>query len=120
MTSAIVSMPGIERIQNRFLQKLDQREVRLSNAIHVSCENDSERERKEALRECQQILHKLAGSSGTVGFKDLGEGARYCEELIEAYLAGQTSGKDQMYEMLTCFLKGVEAMPERKGHRTAV
>lgn len=116
MISGDTLQSGLDRIRIRFLEKLEQREARLITAIQVARESPSRRERIAALEECQLILHKLAGTAGTMGFAELGEGARFCEERVRACLNDEPGAAEFMHEMLDRFMEGIAALPERRRH----
>lgn len=113
MTTIQTTIPGLDRVRCRFLEKLNEREQRLSKAIATSRTSFSRRERAAALDECQQILHKLAGTAGTIGLHDIGEGAQYCEDAIRKFLHDGSRSSEHVHDLLDRFMDGLAAMAER-------
>ncbi|WP_371229288.1 Hpt domain-containing protein [Roseovarius sp. 2305UL8-3] len=119
MTTAEGMMPGLARIRARFLDMLDQREQRLSQAIRIARATSSRGERIAALTECQEILHKLAGTAGSVGLPEIGKKARRCEEAIFEHLDGDDCSSETVHGLLDWFMDTLASMPERQCHGRA-
>lgn len=82
-------LPGIARIRARFLELLIERQLGLQVCADTLRRSDPGRIQHAALRDCQAILHKIAGTAGIVGFAKMGNDARSCEDAIIGHL---TSG----------------------------
>lgn len=100
MTAQAALIPGLERIRARFLDMLVDR----LTEIETLCEEPS----TDSLRQSQQILHKIAGSAGTLGLQDLGETARVCETRIIEFLDTGNMELSQVYQSLGDFAEIAE------------
>jgi len=100
MKNASEILPGIQKVRDRFLDMLGERQTQL--ATHIVGTWDS-RVGADVVRELEaagSILHKIAGSAGSLGFSELGARARKCEELIVATLQGQVDCPDLSDDLL--------------------
>ncbi len=83
-----LEMPGLEKIRARFVEMLSDRKVRIAQHALAAWDGESAEEINANLEAAKNILHKIAGTAGTVGFSDLGTCAHLCEEEIIAHLEG--------------------------------
>ena len=96
-----LELPGLGPIRARFLDLLVERLtpiVAAEDACRPGASPDN-----HALREAQFMLHKIAGSAGSLGFTALGDSARNCEESIIAHLDHGTVSDRDLHAMLTEF-----------------
>ncbi|WP_372991529.1 phosphorelay protein [Sulfitobacter sp.] len=83
-----LELPGIERIRNRFLEMLKDRQYAIAEHALIAWESDELDEINSNLDNARTVLHQIAGTAGSLGFKDLGTQARACEIEIDAHLNG--------------------------------
>lgn len=83
MKMEALALPGMERIRARFLEMLDER-LRLIDALFGASETGFPT--TDTLKRTQEVLHKIAGTAGTLGMPALGESARECEEMILSHV----------------------------------
>lgn len=102
MTAAADLAPGLERIRARFLEMLDERLTEM--------ERLSKDPSRESLLASQLILHKIAGSAGTLGLADLGERARICENQIISHLDSGAPRLRRVYRSLGRFAAEAEGL----------
>ena len=108
------ALPGFERIRERFLDLLEERLDSLEDAM---VEFEFPATGRASLLRAQMILHKIAGSAGTLGFSRLGESARHCEEGIIAHLKQDHPTLDVLYRDIGDFATQAEALLERRAAR---
>lgn len=82
-------MPGLEKIRERFISMLVNRQSEIAVHALTAWDGDSAEIINENLGHARDILHKIAGSSGSLGFTALGNAARACETEIIAHLEGE-------------------------------
>lgn len=104
------ALPGIERIRTRFLELLEDRIESLEDAV---VEFELPATGRNNLIKAQTILHKIAGSAGTLGFDRLGESARVCEENIISHLRDATPTLDVLYRDISDFVTQAEHLIKR-------
>ncbi len=81
-------LPGIDRVRNRFLTMLLERQIKIAGHSVAAWEGETLEEVNDNLAAAQAVLHQIAGTAGSLGFADLGEEARSCENAIIAHLKG--------------------------------
>lgn len=81
-------MPGLEMVRARFLDMLEERQCQIANHALAAWDGDSVEVINDNLQNAQDVLHKIAGSSGSLGFHALGDAARACEHEVIAHLEG--------------------------------
>lgn len=81
-------LPGIDRVRNRFLTMLCERQVKIAGHSVAAWEGETLEEVNDNLAAAQAVLHQIAGTAGSLGFADLGEEARSCENAIITHLKG--------------------------------
>ncbi|MBL3705474.1 hypothetical protein GI582_22490 [Sulfitobacter sp. BDSS02] len=87
-------IPGIGRIRARFLDMLPDR---LNELEEFFAEMDEDSLDMEALDQSQGILHKIAGTAGTLGLQELGDMARTCENNIVGLMKKGTPDLEQVF-----------------------
>ena len=92
MTRVLREMPELLRIRERFVEMHHDRHDRLEELLEAT-RRDVDAE--AALLETRRILHKIAGTAGTLGFAALGTSAREVEYLIDTHLDGCGFQPDQ-------------------------
>lgn len=105
MTVENTLLPGLERIRLRFLDMLVERLSDLERLCREMAKDDPQ---SNALRELQSIMHKIAGSAGTLGLQDLGDTARICENQIIDHLDTGTTVLPEIYQSLGEFAEKAE------------
>ena len=88
MKDMVDTLPGIERVRGRFLEMLRDRKERIATYILAAWEAETLEDINGNLFKTQAILHQIAGTAGTLGFKEMGHQARTCENNIIAHLDG--------------------------------
>ncbi|MCB1379401.1 MAG: Hpt domain-containing protein [Alphaproteobacteria bacterium] len=101
MMEAKTMMPGLERIRTRFLDMLSERLTEIDRLCDPSVSGLSPR---DALTQVQMILHKIAGTAGTLGMNDLGDKARAGENVIIDFLGSGGAAKHQVYRTVASFI----------------
>jgi HPt (histidine-containing phosphotransfer) domain-containing protein len=79
-------LPGIERIQQRFLDMLKDRQGTIAHHVLAAWESKVAGEVVGHLDAAKAVLHQIAGSAGSLGFDELGQAARDCENEIISHL----------------------------------
>lgn len=98
MTGHAQAMPGLEPIRQRFRSMLAERKSDI--AFHILEAWNASQDARGAevvagnLEDAQRMLHKIAGSAGSLGFGELGEAAFQGENEIIALL-GLCNGAPQ-------------------------
>ena len=87
-------IPGIGRIRARFLDMLPDRLNELEEFFTEMQEDSLD---MEALDQSQGILHKIAGTAGTLGLQELGDMARTCENNIVGLMKNGTPDLEQVF-----------------------
>lgn len=82
------NLPGIDRVRNRFLTMLLERQVKIATHSVAAWEGETLEEVNDNLAAAQAVLHQIAGTAGSLGFAELGEEARHCENAIIVHLKG--------------------------------
>lgn len=91
MKDTAATLPGIERIQQRFLGLLEERQTNIAHHLLAAWDCTDPQDTVTDLEAVQGILHQIAGSAGTLGFHELGQSARDGENAIIAHLADPSS-----------------------------
>ncbi|MBD3662601.1 Hpt domain-containing protein [Sulfitobacter aestuariivivens] len=87
----VLAMPGLERVREKFLGLLAERRSAIALHTLAALDAHSPAETEAELLEAQNILHKIAGTAGSLGFDTLGNEARASEEAIIATLQNFSS-----------------------------
>ena len=82
------ALPGIDRIQTRFLDMLKDRQADIATHALGAWESDTVEAINESLTEARNILRQIAGTAGSTSFDDLGATARDCASKINTHLTG--------------------------------
>ncbi|UTH46619.1 Hpt domain-containing protein [Loktanella salsilacus] len=89
---------GMSRLKKRFVETHYERHDRLEDlAVTLQQTNPP----ASAAQEVESILHKIAGTAGSVGFKELGEAAQQVEVFIRDHAA---SNQAAIVKVLDAFL----------------
>ncbi|WP_281981031.1 Hpt domain-containing protein [Thalassorhabdomicrobium marinisediminis] len=96
--SALAISDGLAPIRSRFLDLLDARQT----AIHADLEFVFAHPERAgpALERIMADLHKIAGTSGTLGFADLGDRARRAEYAIAELLDAPSGPATPVYMLI--------------------
>ena len=78
---------GLETIRNNFLDRLEETYPTLARFAIEALEAKDVAQSKSSLHEAEAILHRIAGTAGSLGFENLGDHARECEVAARAYQA---------------------------------
>lgn len=78
---------SFDRIRNRFLVELDKRFLEMVE-LRAKIE-DGVSPSEQVWTEIGQLAHKLAGTSATLGFRDLGDRASLLDEAISSRSVGE-------------------------------
>ena len=81
-------LPGVDRIQTRFLDMLKDRQATIANLALGAWEGDTVEDINESLTQARGILHQIAATAGSISFDDLGATARACGLKIDDHLKG--------------------------------
>ena len=98
-------LPGLERIRARFITMLVDRLDELEQLCDNMYEDSPD---MAALEMSKNILHKIAGSAGTLGMTTLGDAARTCENQIISFLESSQPGLEQIFDSLGEFAELAE------------
>lgn len=101
MTQDMSLTARIDRLRQRFIQTYYARHDELEVLLDASKQPDQAR---QSLLDAEMILHKIAGSAGSLGMAELGEAARTVETFIRAHLAQQDPDFGLMHEALNAYL----------------
>lgn len=101
MIEAQMKMPGLERIRARFMDMLVERLNEIDRLCDPAVSGLSPR---DALEQVQMILHKIAGTAGTLGLTVLGDTARTGENTIIAFLGSGAPPKEKVYRSVADFI----------------
>jgi len=86
MTAAFDMLPGLQRVRDRFIALLKDRQLLIARHTLAAWDGVTAQEVNENLHAVQHILHQIAGSAGSIGLAELGEQAQECEMLINSHL----------------------------------
>ena len=102
-------LPGLERIRARFITMLVER----LDELEQLCDNMyADTPDVAALEMSKNILHKIAGSAGTLGMTTLGDAARTCENQIISFLDSSQPGLEHIFDSLGEFAELAEHLVE--------
>ncbi len=90
-------------IRARFLDLLEQRQEEIERNLYVALEDPDSAE--GALTCITNILHKIAGSAGTLGFTELGDRARAIEYRLTMTSDGKVQHHQSVYMEIVDFLE---------------
>lgn len=82
------SLPGIETVRTRFLALLKERQGTIAHHAVTAWNSTDPKEVRNNLESAQNILHKISGTAGSLGFAPLGCAARDCENGIIDHIEG--------------------------------
>ncbi|MCR8726088.1 Hpt domain-containing protein [Frigidibacter sp. ROC022] len=102
MNSLAHKLPGIARIRERFLEMHDERHDALEDALTLISSGE---DCQQALLTARDILHKIAGSAGSLGFADLGEAAGKAETVVQEHIDTNFRDQTPVTEELDRFLE---------------
>ncbi|MEH6831360.1 MAG: phosphorelay protein [Sulfitobacter sp.] len=88
MNALVPEMPGLDRIRHRFLDLLAERKMLIAQHALAAWDGETAEGINENLETACSILHKIAGTAGTVGYPELGITAQHCEAQIITHLEG--------------------------------
>lgn len=97
---------GLQLIRIKFLTMLDER---LAEIFDLCEDGDVSLENRDTLLQVRSILHKIAGTAGTLGMQDLGQCARDCEMQIDQHVANGTPLVGEIFESIADFAELAEA-----------
>lgn len=99
---------SLEKIKGRFLDLLKTRQKNIAHHAVLAYDSTSMDEVNVNLSAARDILHQIAGTAGSLGFEDLGNSARHCENEIVTHLntpnAGLTHCPDALLVQLDDFV----------------
>ncbi len=81
-------LPGLDRIRDRFIEMLADRQTMIAHHALLAWEGETVEAVNENLYAAQCVLHQIGGTAGSLGFDVLGKDARTCEMEIIAHLEG--------------------------------
>lgn len=81
-------MPGLARVRQHFIDVLQTRQEQIATYAIDAWDGKTAQDIQANLSAAKAILHQIAGSAGSLGFVQLGDKARSCEEAIITYLEG--------------------------------
>jgi hypothetical protein len=81
-------LPDLDRVRLRFLGLLGVRASEIAHHALAAWDGESVDDINTNLVSARGILHKIAGTAGTVGYRELGITAQHCEAQITAHLEG--------------------------------
>lgn len=102
MNSLVQALPGIARIRERFLAMQNDRHDALED--YLTTINSGE-DCHAALRGARDILHKIAGTAGSLGFAELGEAAVKAEAVVQDHIDINIHDRSAVTEELDRFLE---------------
>ncbi|MGJ8546233.1 MAG: Hpt domain-containing protein [Sulfitobacter sp.] len=86
MNDPMSELPGLANVRKRFLVLLEERYSSIAEHALTAWDSEDSAEAVNELGEARDILHKIAGTAGSLGFTALGDKARACElEIIEHF-----------------------------------
>lgn len=108
MTSFSRLQAGLSAVRRRFAAALPERAEVLQA---LQAELDKETGPFRSMEAAQLNLHKIAGTAETLGFCNLGDAARQCEDMIVAHVeAGQKLNVAALRDCLSNVLLLIEAV----------
>ncbi|MCV2894238.1 Hpt domain-containing protein [Lentibacter sp. XHP0401] len=93
---------NLEPIRARFLKLLQERKAEIQHNLEVAAEAPDQAD--QALLNIAAVLHKIAGTAGTLGFEQLGTRAREIENLILEHNGDQSVQHSELYPVINAFL----------------
>ncbi len=102
-------LPGLARIQGRFVSMLEDRHSSVAAHALAAWEAGPSEEARAELSAAQHILHQITGTAGSLGFADLGDIAHRCEQHIIAFTEGtgalNAPVNDELMQLLDQFVE---------------
>lgn len=86
MKDFAATLPGLDRIKTRFITMLEERQGEIAHHAFGAWDGTEPNEVRDHLEAARDILHKIAGSAGSLGFGPLGQAASDCEKEINVHL----------------------------------
>lgn len=91
----------MDRLRQRFIQTYYARHDELEVLLDASLQSGLS---QNSMTEAEAILHKIAGSAGSLGMAELGDAARAVETFIRAHLASPAPDYALMRHALNAYL----------------
>lgn len=101
---------SLQAIRDRFLRLLEERQDEIHRNIEVAVRTPNKA--RDALACIEAVLHKIAGTAGTLGFHELGQQARDVENNIIALLHDPSVGRQDVYLEIIAFLDAASNISE--------
>ena len=101
MTQDMTLNARLDRLRQRFIQTYYSRHDELEVLLDASLQSGLAR---NSMAEAEMILHKIAGSAGSLGMAQLGDAARSVETFIRAHLAQPEPDFEAMQAALNAYL----------------
>lgn len=114
MKDTMDALPGIERIKERFIGMLQERQTTIAQHALSAWKSTDPTKAAAHLETAQGILHQISGSAGSLGFHDLGQAARNAENAIIAHLGDPSSELIDAVELIDGFVgEGQKVIAQR-------
>lgn len=94
---------GLAPIRNRFLEVMRQNQIDIKRDVEIAL--DAPEETHDALGRIEAVLHKIAGTAGTLGYTDLGISAREAEHAISGVLTTRAEPPQAVFIQIIDFLE---------------
>jgi chemotaxis protein histidine kinase CheA len=94
---------GLEPIRERFVNLLASRNEEILNQLDVALEQPAQA--TKALLIVEAVLHKVAGTAGTLGFDDLGERALSVEYKVMVARGSSAVNCGDVYQAIIAYLE---------------
>lgn len=88
MSDQPIELIGLDRIRHRFIGLLDDQKAHIAYHTMAAWDGQDAALVNGHLEAAREILHRIAGTAGTVGLPELGTLAQHCEIQITRYLEG--------------------------------
>ncbi len=80
------TLPGFAALRTKFMSILEERQAQIAAHTMDAWNAETPAAKAESLASARAILHKVAGTAGTFGLRDVGAAAFACERMIDTHL----------------------------------
>ena len=107
---------GLAPIRNRFLEVMRQNQIDIQRDVEIAL--DIPDKTHDALGRIEVVLHKIAGTAGTLGYTAIGNNAREAEYAISGVLKERAAPPQAVFIQIIDFLEASLAVTLEDGKAT--
>jgi chemotaxis protein histidine kinase CheA len=91
----------LEKARSRYAGKLEARLAELAELVGRVRDDPGD---TRALEEAQRLAHKICGSAGTFGFREVGDAVGWIDQQLIQLLSGQARADEELWQQITSAL----------------